>query len=212
MTEPMISRDATYHRAPDALRARIAKSLAGQARESRRPFLWHALGTAFACAAVALVTWIVATGPMSPAADDRIAQEIVNAHVRSLMAPGHLADVTSSDQHTVKPWFAGKLGFAPPVADYDAAGFTLTGGRLDYIEGHAAAAITYRHKLHVVNLFVWPAAAAPDRAPHTHSRQGYSLVGWTRGGMRYCVIADMGAQDLGVLADLVRAPVAAPAS
>jgi anti-sigma factor RsiW len=203
VTEPIISRDATYHRAPDALRERIGKTLAHEAHEHRRPWMWQAMGTALACAAVALVTWVLATGSLRPAADERIVQEIVNAHVRSLMAPNHLADVASTDQHTVKPWFAGKLAFAPPVADYDASGFALTGGRLDYIDGRPAAAITYRHKLHVVNLFAWPADDAPDRAQHVHARQGYSLVGWTRGGIRYCVIADMATDDLRVLADLV---------
>lgn len=210
--EPLVARDATYYRAPEALRERLRASLAGAAREERRAYGWRLLGIGIAAAAAASITWSVALVTLAPGEPERIGEQVVTAHVRSLMAPNHLVDVTSADSHTVKPWFAGKLGFAPPVADYDAAGFTLTGGRLDYIEGHAAAAITYRHKLHVVNLFVWPAAAAPDRAPHTHSRQGYSLVGWTRGGMRYCVIADMGAQDLGVLADLVRAPVSAPAS
>jgi anti-sigma factor RsiW len=112
--------------------------------------------------------------------------------------------VVSTDQHTVKPWFTGKLDFAPPVADYAASGFALTGGRLDYVDGRAAAAITYRHRLHVVNVFVWPAKGEADRAPHTHARQGYALVGWTRGGLRFCAVGDVAAADLGVLADLLR--------
>jgi anti-sigma factor RsiW len=200
----MIARDATYHRASDALRKRVGAALAREARESRKPFVWHLFGTALACAAVAALTWSLALTMLLPGGDERIAQEIVTAHVRSLMAPNHLADVVSTDQHTVKPWFTGKLDFAPPVADYDASGFTLTGGRLDYVDGHAAAAITYRHRLHVVNVFVWPAAGESDRAPHTHARQGYALVGWTRAGLRYCAVGDVAAADLGVLADLLR--------
>jgi anti-sigma factor RsiW len=200
--EPLIARDATYHRAPDALRKRVQVAIAAATREQRRPFFWHAFGTAFACAAVAMLTWSVAVRSLVPSADERIAQEVVNAHVRSLM-PGHLVDVISTDRHTVKPWFAGKLDFSPPVADYAAAGFALTGGRLDYIDGRNAAAITYKARQHVVNLFVWPAAGEADRAAHAQTRQGYSLVGWTRAGMRYCVVADMGQADLESLAQLI---------
>jgi anti-sigma factor RsiW len=203
--EPLIARDATYHRAPDGLRNRVRASLAAARREERRRFLWPVLGTAFACATAAGMTWTVALATLGATDSDRIQQDIVTAHVRSLMAPNHLADVVSTDQHTVKPWFTGKVDFAPPVTDYAAAGYALTGGRLDYIEGRAAAAITYRHRQHVVNFFVWPAKGEPDLAPHLHSRQGYSLVGWTRAGMRYCVIADLAAPELSELADLIRA-------
>jgi len=201
--EPFIARDATYHRAPEGLRERVRASLADSAPRNYRN--WSLTPFIALAAAVAAVTWTVALVTLQPTETDRIQQEIVAAHVRSLMAPNHLADVVSTDQHTVKPWFAGKVDFAPPVADYAAAGYALTGGRLDYIEGRAAAAITYRHRQHVVNLFVWPAKGAPDLAPHTHSRQGYSLVGWTRGEMRYCVIADVAATELSELAELVRA-------
>jgi len=200
----MIARDATYHRASEQLRKRVSAALGREARESRKPFLWHLFGSALACAAVAVLTWNLALTTMLAGGDERMAQEIVTAHVRSLMAPNHLADVVSTDQHTVKPWFTGKLDFAPPVADYAGSGFTLTGGRLDYIDGHAAAAITYRHRLHVVNVFVWPATGEADRAPHTHARQGYALVGWTQGGLRFCAVGDVAAADLGVLADLLR--------
>jgi anti-sigma factor RsiW len=204
--DPQVARDATYHRAPPGLRARIEASLDDRATPRRTRFAWQAFGTALACAAVAMVTWMLATRGPDASPDERVVRDIVNAHVRSLMAPGHLADVASTDQHTVKPWFTGKVDFAPPVADYASSGFALTGGRLDYIDGRAAAAITYRHRLHPVNLFVWRAPGDADRAPHVHARQGYSLIGWTRAGMRYCVIADVAPAELGVLADLVRAP------
>ena len=201
--EPLIARDATYHRAPDALRKRVRASLAEAARAEHRPAAWRIFGMALACAAVAAITWNLAITTLTPAEGDRIAEQVLAAHVRSLMAPNHLADVASTDQHTVKPWFAGKLDFAPPVADFSTAGFELTGGRLDYIEGHAAAAITYRHRLHTVNLFVWPAKGHADTAPRVQSRQGYGLVGWVRGELRFCAISDTAPAELVALADLV---------
>ena len=139
-----------------------------------------------------------------PPGDELRAREIVTAHVRSLMGPGHLNDVASSDQHTVKPWFSGKLDFAPPVQDLANAGFALTGGRLDYIDGRAVAALTYRSRQHVVNLFVWPASGARDVEPAALSRQGYALLHWARGGMEYWAVTDMASAQLAPLADALR--------
>jgi len=202
--EPLVARDATYYRAPEALRERLRASLAGAAREERRAYGWRLLGIGIAAAAAASITWSVALVTLAPGEPERIGEQVVTAHVRSLMAPNHLVDVTSADSHTVKPWFAGKLPFAPPVADYSQQGFELTGGRLDYIEGQPAAAITYRHRLHTVNLFVWPAKGHADAAPRTQTRQGYGLVGWVKGELRFCAISDMAPTDLVALADLVR--------
>ena len=199
----MIARDATYYRAPDALRRRVQGALAGEGRSARRSYGWRLLGTVIACAAAASITWQVAVLMLAPSATDRIAGEVLAAHVRSTMAPNHLMDVVSTDSHTVKPWFTGKLDFSPPVADYSAQGFELTGGRLDYVDGRAAAALTYRHRLHTVNLFVWPAKDEADAAPRAQSRQGYGMVGWVRGGLRFCAISDMAPADLSVMPQLV---------
>ena len=204
MEEPNVARDATYYRAPEGLREKLRATAAASDVEPRRWSLPHWLGTGLACAAVAVVTWTVATMSMRPSEDQRIAEMVVGAHVRSLMAPGHLADVVSTDQHTVKPWFAGKLDFAPPVFDYSNAGFTLTGGRLDYIDGRAAAAVTYKRRQHVVNFFSWPDPGVGERAPHAQTRQGYSLVGWSRPGMRFCVVSDIAAAELSDFASLAR--------
>jgi anti-sigma factor RsiW len=202
--EPMVARDATYHRAPDALRERLRVSLAEASRADRTPRAARAFGLAAAFATVALVSWNMALLTAQPAADDIRAREIVAAHVRSLMGAGHLNDVASSDQHTVKPWFSGKLDFAPPVQDLANAGFALTGGRLDYVDGRAVAALTYRYRQHVVNLFLWPASDARDAQPVALSRQGYALLHWERGGMHYWAVSDMSPAQLAPFAEALR--------
>jgi anti-sigma factor RsiW len=198
--EPMIARDATYHRAPDALRERVRGSLTAAARADRTAFFPRIFGMAAAFAAVALVSWNLALHVAAAPEEDLIARDVVTAHVRSLMADGHLNDVASTDQHTVKPWFTGKLDFAPPVRDLAGAGFELSGGRLDYVNGRAVAALTYRHRLHVVNVFVWPAADAREAQPVALSRQGYSILHWDRDGMRYWAVADIAPAELSALA------------
>src|SRR6266545_6142009 len=130
--EPLIARDATYYRAPDALRTRIRASIAAQAREQDRPMWWRWGGMAAAFATVGVLSWNVALMQARGSDEELLAREVTTAHVRSLMAQNHLNDVASTDQHTVKPWFEGKLDFAPAVADFAASGYALTGGRLDY--------------------------------------------------------------------------------
>jgi anti-sigma factor RsiW len=204
--EPQVARDATYHRAPEALRQRVRASLA-EVRRAERAGAWR---TVFAMAAsfglVAVVSWNAALFHARGVADEAFEREVVTAHVRSLQSDTHFNDVVSTDQHTVKPWFTGRIDFAPPVADYAAAGFSLVGGRLDYLEGHNVAAITYHRRLHRVNLFVWPAAGESDAQPSTASRNGFAIVRWTRGGLRFAAVADIAPAELAALPDLVGAP------
>ena len=188
--KPEAARDATYYRASPELRERVGASLAAEARTSKAPGFRFSLMLAASFAAVALLTWNVAVWTLAPPPDEAIARDVVAAHVRSLMTPGRLADVASSDQHTVKPWFAGKLDFAPPVRDLAPAGFPLTGGRLDYVNGRSVAALTYTRRLHTVTLFLWPAKDAAETAPRLREMNGYSMVHWTRGGMSYWAISD----------------------
>ncbi len=194
--EPLIARDATYHRAPEALRARVRASVRAQARAQSRPMLWRWGGMAAAFAATIAVTWNLALLQARGGEADRIAREVEGAHVRSLMVEGHLNDVASTDEHTVKPWFEGKLDFAPRVEDLAPSGFALIGGRLDYVDGRPVAALTYRHRLHVVNLFEWPAARAGDTEPSAISRKGYVLAHWREGGLEYWAVSDIGRNDL----------------
>jgi anti-sigma factor RsiW len=153
-----------------------------------------------------------------PSSEDRLTQEVVDDHIRSLQF-NHLSDVISTDKHTVKPWFNGKLDFAPPVIDLVQQGYPLIGGRLDYVDGRTVAVMVYRYKLHPINLYVWPsngtgtgisARIAIDtqrREPAIHERQGYHLAHWSAGGMTYWAITDAGESELrGFVTDLRAQP------
>jgi anti-sigma factor RsiW len=116
----------------------------------------------------------------------------------------HLTDVTSTDQHNVKPWFNGKLDFAPPVNDFAAEGFPLIGGRLDYLAGRPVAALVYQRRLHPINLFVWAAPEKYAEKATPQTRQGYSILLWARDGMTYCAISDLAADEMQTFAALLQ--------
>src|SRR5689334_19748873 len=132
----------------------------------------------------------------------RITAELIDAHVRSLQ-PGHLIDVQSTDQHTVKPWFDGKLDFIPPVSDYSEQGFPLVGGRLDVVDGHNVAALVYSRRKHFINLFVWPAADSSVPLNGNGARAGYNWLGWKAGDMQFCLVSDASSEDLRQLQALI---------
>lgn len=127
--------------------------------------------------------------------------ELIDAHIRSLQA-GHLTDVTSTDQHTVKPWFDGKLDFIPPVTDYTQDGFPLVGGRLDVLGGRNVAALVYGRRKHLVNVFVWPTTDADTPIHGPGSKQGFQWVHWRHKGMEFCAVSDVSGDDLRGLAQL----------
>jgi anti-sigma factor RsiW len=202
--------------APDALRAKIRGAIGDAKRApstSRRDStmrtastlrLSYRLSGAIAAAAVLMI--IVILGGLhrfDSSGDDLIGSEIVASHVRSLMAD-HLADVISTNQHTVKPWFDGKIDFAPTVEDFAAQGFPLTGGRLDYADGRPVAALVYRRNKHIINLFTWPIHDASESALRTEQRQGYNIVHWNKGGMAYWTVSDVNGAELMNFATLVR--------
>jgi anti-sigma factor RsiW len=208
-----------YYMASAALRKRIRSSTRASIRAEagsrwRPEFISASWRWPAAIAAVMLVA-IAFRGliPGRPSVADRLGNEVVASHVRSLMA-NHLTDVLSSNQHTVKPWFDGKLDFAPVVLDLSADGFPLVGGRLDYLEGHPVAALVYRYHLHVINLFTWPKVGGPATEPQLTTQQGYNSVHWSESGMEYWVVSDVAPTELERLAQLVRegAPLATEAA
>jgi anti-sigma factor RsiW len=178
--------------APAALRRRIEASLPQPQAPSRRAVLrGFALGSAVsAIAATGLFAIVLRSDDES-----RLTAEIVSAHLRSLQE-GHLTDVVSTDQHTVKPWFNGRLDVAPPVIDLTALGFTLIGGRLDYVDARPVGAIVYRRRLHVINLFVAQTAATEPRAAKTETFQGFNIRHWSEGGLNYWAVSDLAADEL----------------
>ncbi|MFC5472672.1 anti-sigma factor family protein [Paraherbaspirillum soli] len=183
--------------APDHLRQRIQNALQREQPRTRKlpKFSWAWINFGFATASSLAFAVMLGLYLAVPSDAERLDQEIVASHFRSLLAD-HLADVASSDQHTVKPWFTGKLDFSPPTYDLAAQGFALIGGRLDYLNQRPVAALAYRHRQHVLNLFIWPDKTKSSTPPTPSSRQGFQMVHWTQSGMHYWAISDMNRQDL----------------
>lgn len=180
--------------APPELLARVRSSLAGIAeqREARFFFLTplivrQAAALAAACVLTALLTWwvTVATGE-----SERLQEQLLTAHVRSLIQDSPI-QVASSDAHTVKPWFAGRVDFAPEVKDLTGEGFPLLGGRLDYVGERRVGVLVYKRRLHLINVFMWPAARAEASEPRLYRKNGYNLLSWSRGGIGYWAVSDL---------------------
>ena len=190
-------RGAPYYSAPDSLRARVsARSTRSNAR--RRVLVWDA--------AEVLILSDVAGMTLGRSASDRgdaIADDVVNSHVRSLMA-NHLFDVQSTDLHTVKPWFLGKLDFSPPVVDLAAEGFPLVGGRLDYVGGRSVAALVYQRQKHTINVFVSPEAGDPSPRETVWTDRGFNVRHWINDGMAFWAISDLNSAELGDFATVLR--------
>jgi anti-sigma factor RsiW len=186
-----IKRDMTYFQAPDQLAKRIRAALprAATAESSRSNWYWNRLNLGMALASFVAIAWSVGLYLSVPSASDRLAEEAVVGHVRSLLSE-HPVDVESSDRHTVKPWFAGKLDFAPVVYDLTAEGFSLIGGRLDYLDHRTVAALVYRYRQHVISLFISPAKSDRPISSSTLTWQGYHLAYWKVGDMDCWAVSD----------------------
>jgi anti-sigma factor RsiW len=190
-----VRNEALYFAAPAALQRQIRTELRSQVKARPDRSLWNWLTAATSGLAAACLVLLLVVSLNRPSGQEQLAQEIVAGHIRSLMA-SHALDVISTDQHTVKPWFNGKLDFSPPVKDLAAQGFPLIGGRLDYLDGHTVAALVYQRHKHVLNLFIWP-ATEKDSAPHTAGAlQGFNLVHWSQSGMTFWLVSDLNTQEM----------------
>ena len=208
-----------YHPAPQELKARIRAAAVGESAPpvesapgsvssirpttQRRPiFEWLAVAAAILIA-VALGSRL-GPGIGGNARPDLIAEEAIASHIRSLQ-PGHLMDIQSTDQHTVKPWFDGKLDFSPPVRDFSDQGFPLMGGRLDYIDHRNVAALVYQRGKHLINVFLWPESSGALSSTLESQRflNGYNFIGWRYGGVHFCAVSDVNVGDLRQLKELL---------
>ena len=203
-----LRQELKFELAPASLQSRIAAALDREVRQAApvdmnapqkkvsKPFFWGAM-SGFGMAAAAALLILV----MLPVRPDPLLDEVVDAHVRSLL-PDHLIDVVSSERHTVKPWFAGHADVSPVVADFEAQGYKLLGGRADYVERQRAAVVVYQHGAHTINVFSW----ANDKSPPVESatRNGYHLEFWKMGNLEYCAISDTGWDELRGLVRLIQ--------
>ncbi|VTU15165.1 putative transmembrane transcriptional regulator (anti-sigma factor) [Variovorax sp. SRS16] len=207
--DALIRQEGLRHAPPAALAGRIQGALrmadaqrSAPGRSSRQT-AWPWLRGLALFGAGAATAWGLALSLLVLPAQDVLSDAVTDSHVRSLMG-SHLADVASSDRHTVKPWFAGKLDFSPPVVDLADEGLPLTGGRLDYLDGRPVAALVYRAGSHIVNLFVWPAPDGTPTVPVSAARRGYNLVHWTEAGMQFWAASDLNAKELAAFAQRLR--------
>jgi len=201
--------EALYFKPPAHLQASVLASIreAGNPKLSYRRLPLGMLSLAAALVLGVALVWLVARSFATGAGDsgeDALAQLVVASHVRSMMAD-HLSDVLSSDKHTVKPWFDGKLDYSPPVDDLTSQGFPLQGGRLDYLDNRPVAALVYKRQQHIINLFIWPSASSGSPVAFPPSTiQGYNIIHWTEGSMTYWAVSDLNSTELEQFVQLFR--------
>lgn len=184
--------------APPHVRKNVQAAVRAANPVSRRAFFDWRWASAFA----AVLVMFVAVYWFRPSPENLLVNDIISSHIRSTMA-NHITDVASSDSHTVKPWFSGKLDYSPPAKDLTEQGFRLIGGRLDYLENRTVAALVYQRSQHLINLFVWPS----NDTTSTHvemARQGYNIIHWTQSGMTYWLISELNLPELRECARLLQ--------
>ena len=202
-----IKTGSLYFQAPEKLGKRIRSSVlkANKAAFISHVMSWRGLSIAAVLVfALLLTAWGLTRFWPTYVEENSLQQEVLASHVRSLMA-NHLVDVPSSNQHTVKPWFDGKLDFSPSVVDLAPQGFPLLGGRLDYLDNRPVAAVVYKYQKHIINLFIWSSTQNLGGEMDTTTLQGYHLIHWTRAGMTYWAVSDLNLNELQKFVQLVQA-------
>jgi anti-sigma factor RsiW len=194
-----------YSRTPPDIAKRIRSSVRRASAEDRSSRLRArpVLAVAASLALITAASWGLARMRLAHSDDSFLTQEVVAGHVRSQMLPSHRFDVESTDAHTVKPWFEGKLDFSPPVKDLVAQGFPLVGGRLDYLQNRAVAALVYKRRKHSINLFIWP-SSSDEAAIRKATEQGFHLIRWTKSRMTFWAISDLNEIELQEFARLIQ--------
>jgi anti-sigma factor RsiW len=197
-----LKRELRQYRAPLELRDRVRRDLDAKTARPVTQLRYLARGWNPIALAASLLLAVITSSALTSAYlagsdDDHVVAEVVSSHVRSLMAD-HLTDVASSDKHTVKPWFTGKVDAAPPAVDLAAAGYPLIGGRLDYVDAKPCAALVYRHDKHVINVLVWADHDGTPKLPEFYERQGFNLAHFTEDGLDFWAISDL---ERGLLKD-----------
>ena len=192
-----------YHPAPADLRHAIQTRIATLATPAPARLRWRPRALLPAGAAITLAAMLLLAIGLPHTDHDTLTDSLVASHIRALQ-PGHLMDVASTDQHTVKPWFDGRLDFAPPVKELKAEGFPLTGARIDYVATRPVAALVYQRRQHVIDLFVWPAGTGSSAPPPTtRTQNGYNVRRWTADAMEFSAVSDLEPQELATFAGLI---------
>jgi anti-sigma factor RsiW len=190
-------------KAPARMKRNVQAAIRAANPEARNSvFYWRWASVLSSAVLIIAATWGVTTYWGRSSEETLLLNEIVSSHVRSMMA-NHVTDVSSSDSHTVKPWFSGKLDYSPPTKDLTEQGFRLIGGRLDYLHNRPVAALVYQRNQHFINLFVWPSNSAGNQEDQL-ARQGYNLIHWTRSGMTYWLVSELNLTELSECARLLK--------
>jgi anti-sigma factor RsiW len=196
---------SVYQKPSVQLQNRVMSAIRKDVKSEARPRVlsWRWIGVATSLVLLLFLSWGLYRVLSGSSPDEALAREVVSSHVRSLMA-SHLTDVPSSDQHTVKPWFNGKLDFSPPVIDLADQGYPLAGGRLDYVSNRAVAALVYQRRMHFINLFIWPSTGERKRQKPAETLNGYNVVHWYQSDMSCWAVSDLNAEELNEFVRLLK--------
>lgn len=193
----LIQKNAPYHAAPELLKNKISNKISLKSTStSTSKWQWLAPAASSIALAASVLFYISV-----PSQQDLLINDVVSSHVRSLME-NHLTDVTSTDKHTVKPWFTGKLDFSPPVVDFTAEGFPLIGGRLEYLHHKNTAALVYKSNKHVINLFIAP-TEKNNSSPQAFNQHGFNIISWKKDHLAFEAVSDLNAEELNAFSKIV---------